>query len=140
MRFIYKLGQAAAGCSIAMACHSAMADVVVVVAAASKVTTLSNQQIAAIFLGSNARLPNGEPAVPIDQVEGSSTRDEFYAKFTGKSAAQMKAHWSKIIFTCRGQPPKELPSAEVKKQLAANPNAIAYIEKHMVDATVRVVN
>ncbi|MGS0754357.1 phosphate ABC transporter substrate-binding protein, partial [Roseateles sp. GG27B] len=94
-----------------------------------------------IFLGNNARLPNGEQAEPLDQAEGSGTRDEFYVKFTGKSAAQMKAHWSKIIFTGRGQPPKELPlSADVKKQLAANPHAIGYIEKTVVDATVRVVN
>lgn len=141
MRFIYKIGRAVVGCSITLACHNTMADVVVVVSATSTVTALSQPQIAAIFLGNNARLPNGEQAEPLDQAEGSGTRDEFYVKFTGKSAAQMKAHWSKIIFTGRGQPPKELPlSADVKKQLAANPNAIGYIEKTVVDATVRVVN
>ncbi len=140
MKFIYKIGRAAVSCSITLACHTVTADVVVVVSASSSVTALSPQQIAAIFLGNNARLPNGEPAAPIDQAEGSGTRDEFYAKFTGKSAAQMKAHWSKIIFTGRGQPPKELPGTEVKKQIAANPNAIGYLEKNMVDATVRVLN
>jgi ABC-type phosphate transport system substrate-binding protein len=140
MKFIYKIGRAAVGCSITLACHTVAADVVVVVSASSSVTALTAQQIAAIFLGNNARLPNGEPAVPIDQAEGSGTRDEFYAKFTGKSAAQMKAHWSKIIFTGRGQPPKELSAADIKKQLAVNPNAIAYLEKTMVDASVRVLN
>ena len=140
MRFIYKIGQAAVGYSLTLACHTAVADVVVVVSATSTVTTLSQQQIAAIFLGNNARLPDGEQVVPFDQTEGSGTRDEFYAKFTGKSAAQIKTHWSKIIFTGRGQPPKELSSAEVKKQLAASPHAIGYIEKNMLDATLRVVN
>lgn len=140
MKFIYRIGRAAVGCSITLACHAVLADVVVVVSATGPVTALSNQQIAAIFLGNNTRLPNGEQAVPLDQAEGSGTRDEFYAKFTGKSAAQMKAHWSKIIFTGRGQPPKELPATEIKKQLGANPNAIGYIEKTMVDATVRVLN
>jgi len=58
-------------------------------------------------------------------VKGSAARDEFYLKLAGKSPAQMKAHWSKIIFTGRGQPPRQAGSnAEAKKAIADNPNAI----------------
>ena len=78
--------------------------------------------------------------MPIDQVEGSAARDEFYLTFAGKSPAQLKAHWSKIIFTGRGQPPPEVANGgEVKKRLAENPNAIGYIERNLVDGSVRVV-
>ena len=51
----------------------------------------------------------------------------------GKSPAQMKAYWSKIIFTGRGQPPKEVPnSAAVKKGIVENPAVIGYVELNMV--------
>jgi ABC-type phosphate transport system substrate-binding protein len=119
---------------------AAHAQVVAVVSEKSTVTSLSRNQVVDIFLGKVARFPNGVQAVPIDQVEGAAARDEFYARFAGKSPAQVKAHWSKIIFTGRGQPPKAVKnSSETKKQLALNPNAIGYIELAAVDASVRVV-
>ena len=123
-----------------MANPLALADVVAVVSAKSAITTLSKSQVLDIFLGKTARFPDGSQAEPIDQSEGTSVRDEFYTKLAGKSAAQMKAYWSRIIFTGRGQPPKALPnSAEVKKRLIENPTAIGYIDADMVDASVRVV-
>lgn len=119
---------------------AAAADVVAVVSSKSPVTVLSKNQVVDIFLGKTSRFPDGEQAVPIDQVEGSVQRDEFYTKFTGKSAAQIKAHWSKIIFTGRGQPPKEvLNSVEVKKLVVQNSRAIGYIERSLVDGSVRVL-
>jgi ABC-type phosphate transport system substrate-binding protein len=116
------------------------ADEVVVVSAKSTVTTLSKSQVADIFMGKTAHFPDGTQAVPIDQSEGTLARDEFYTRIAGKSAAQMKAYWSKIIFTGRGQPPRAVPSSsETKKLVVANPNAIGYIEPKLVDDTLRVV-
>ncbi len=119
---------------------AARADVVAVVSSRSPITSLSKQQVADIFLGKTARFPDGTPAVPIDQAEGTGPRDEFYLQFTGKSAAQVKAHWSKIIFTGRGQPPKVvMDSAEIVKLLASTPNGIGYVEERMVDDSLKVV-
>jgi ABC-type phosphate transport system substrate-binding protein len=120
---------------------SARADVVAVVSAKSTVTTLTNAQVTDIFLGKVSRFPNGTPALPIDQPEGSVARDQFYAKFLGKSAAQIKAFWSKIIFTGRGQPPKEAAdSLDVKKRISENPAAIGYIEESAIDPSLKVVS
>ena len=67
-------------------------------------------------------------------------RDDFYNKVTGKSAAQMKAYWSKIIFTGKGQPPKEVAdNAAVKKLVADSPSAIGYIDKSALDSSVKAV-
>lgn len=118
-----------------------MADVVAVVSSNSAVTTLSKKQISDIFLGKSARFPDGHPAIPLDQAEGTAVRDEFYASFTGKSAAQIKAHWSKILFTGRGQPPKVASNSDqIKQLLARSPSAIGYIERSAVDSSVRVLN
>ena len=118
----------------------AAAEEVAVVSAKSPVTALTRDQVADIFLGKASRFPDGSQAVPIDQAEGSAARDEFYVKFAGKSPAQVKAHWSKIIFTGRGQPPREVPSStEAKKRVVENPHAISYIDQRLVDGSVKVL-
>lgn len=115
-------------------------DVVAVVSAKSPITALNAEQVADIFLGKTGRFPDGTMAVPIDQIEDSPLRERFYAAFTGKSPAQVKAHWSKIIFTGRGQPPRQAASGvEARKWIAENPNAIGYIDHSLVDGSVRVL-
>ena len=67
-------------------------------------------------------------------------RDAFYTKVTSKSAAQVKAAWSRLVFSGKATPPKEVgSSAEVKKLVASNQNAVGYIEKSAVDASVKVL-
>jgi ABC-type phosphate transport system substrate-binding protein len=122
-----------------LATFSAYADVVVVVGAKSAVGSLTSDQASQIFLGKAATFPGGAQAVPIDQADGAA-HDEFYSKVSGKDSAQVKAYWSKIIFTGKGQPPKEVPgNADVKKLVADNPNMIGYIDKSAVDGSVKVV-
>src|SRR5688500_4251521 len=125
---------------LATALPSLAEDVVPVVSARSSITQLNANQVADIFLGKSSRFPDGSVAMPIDLSEESPLRERFYTVLTGKSPAQLKAHWSKIIFTGRGQPPRQVSgSAEAKKMLADNPNAIAYIDAKQVDSSVRVL-
>jgi ABC-type phosphate transport system substrate-binding protein len=128
------------GLAACLAMAASEANVVTVVSAKSPIISLSKTQVADIFLGKSNRFPGGAQATPIDQPEASSLREEFYDKVTGKSLAQLKAYWSKIIFTGRGRPPKTAPgSTEVKKLLAENVLAIGYIEDTQVDPSVRVL-
>jgi ABC-type phosphate transport system substrate-binding protein len=128
------------GLALGLTSSVAMADVVVVVSAKSPVGALSKAQVEDIFLGKAIRFPDGTQAVAIDQAEGSAVRDEFYNKVVGKSAAQIKAYWSKIIFTGRGQPPPSVSSTiEMIKRISANPAAIGYIDRDMLNDSVRVV-
>lgn len=140
MVFTTRVELAAFALILSLAAGTATADVVAVVSSMSTVTTLSKAQMTDIFLGKVTRFPNGAQAIPIDQAEGSSARDEFYLNFAGKSPAQIKSHWSKIIFTGRGQPPKAVSnSVEARKLIAANPQAISYIERSAVDSSVKVL-
>jgi ABC-type phosphate transport system substrate-binding protein len=129
------------GLTLNIGTSTATAEVVPVVSAKSAITSLSKDQIVNIFLDNRGRFPDGSPALPIDQLEGSTERNEFYELYANRSAAQIKAHWSKIIFTGRGLPPKEAASsADVIKRIAQNPNAIGYIEKSLVTDSVKVVS
>ena len=116
------------------------ADLVVIVSARSPVTMLRADQVAAIFLGQSARFPDGQEAVPVDQRIGSPLRDEFYARVASKTPALLKAWWSKMVFTGRGQPPAEAPdSAAVRRRVADNPDTVGYIERAALDPSVRPV-
>jgi ABC-type phosphate transport system substrate-binding protein len=140
MSFLKQIQTSVIGIVLCLASSVAMAEVVPVVSTKSTVNGLSSNQVLDIFLGKAHRFPNGDPAVPIDQAEGSDIRDAFYMQFASKSASQVKAYWSKIIFTGKGQPPKEVsPSERVKKVVADNPHLIGYIDRSEVDANVKVV-
>ncbi len=115
-----------------LAANARAEDIVVIVNPAA--APLSKEQIADIYLARN------NAWTPIDQAAGSPIYSEFYKKATGRDAAQVKAIWSKVLFTGRGVPPKQLlDSTAVKKAVAANPKAVGYIEKSAVDGSVKVV-
>ena len=101
---------------------------------------MSADDVSALFLGKSDQLPGVGVALLLDQAESNAVRDAFYSKVTGKSAAQVKAAWSRLVFSGKATPPKEVAnSAEVKKLVATNANAIGYIEKSAVDGTVKVL-
>lgn len=129
-----------AACALILCTGMARAEIVVVVSSGSDVEELSRGQVADIFLGKTARFPNGRRVVPVDQPEDSAARDAFYAKFTGKSPDQIKTHWAKIIFTGRGDPPKTAANGiEARKLVLKNPNAISYMDRALIDDSVKVI-
>lgn len=116
------------------------AQVAVVVGPKSPVATLTADQVSSIFLGKSNTFPSGGTALPTDLPDSSATHDLFYTKVTGKNSAQVKAAWSRLVFSGKATPPKELATAaDVKKFVASNPDAIGYIEKSAVDSSVKVV-
>ncbi len=126
-----------AGCLAGVA---SAADLVVIVSARSPVTALRADQVAAIFLAQENRFPDGGEAVAVDQAIGAPLRDEFYDRVARRSPALMKAYWTKMIFTGRGQPPREAAgNAAVRKLVADNPGLVGYIDRAALDATVKPV-
>ena len=95
---------------------------------------MSKEQIANIYLGRSFDFK------ALDLPESSSVREQFYKKATDRDLSQVKSTWSRIVFSGKGQAPKELPdAAAVKKAVAADPKAIGYIEKSAVDGSVKAV-
>jgi ABC-type phosphate transport system substrate-binding protein len=131
MNSLRKLRGAVCIALLAGGLNVAYADVVVVVSAKSTTTTMTADEISQIYLGkSKAMKP----------VESAPIRAQFYSKVAGKDEAQVKAIWSKLVFTGKATAPKELPSsADVVKAVAADPNAIGYVEKNAVDPSVKIV-
>jgi len=117
-----------------LACAALASHADIVVIANPAVGPLTKDQVADLFLGKSQAL------TPIDQLEGAPIYADFYKRATGRDAAQVKSTWSRVVFSGKGQAPKQLPdSAAVKKAVAADPKAVGYIEKSAVDATVKTV-
>lgn len=129
-------------CAFAMMMFSvvALAEVKVVVHSSVKDASITAAQAADVFLGKANALPSGHKTVPMDQGEGQSARDEFYSKAAKKDAAQLKAYWSRLIFTGKGQPPKVLSDdAEVLQLVANNPNIVGYVSGNANTSRVKVL-
>ncbi len=118
----------------------ALAEIAVIVHPSNK-DAIDAKEIERIFLGKSRSFPGGEQALPINQAEGTAVRDAFDSGLLGKSASQMKAYWSKLVFTGKGTPPQEVPGdGEVKALVGTNPSTIGYIDAGAVDASVKIVH
>lgn len=116
-----------------------MAEVAVVVHPSNN-DALDGGDISKIFLGKAKTFPSGGQAVPINQSVNTGINTEFEEKVLNKSASQLKAYWSKLLFTGKGQPPKDVGAeADVLALVANNPNMIGYMDAAKVDGSVKVV-
>jgi ABC-type phosphate transport system substrate-binding protein len=124
----------AVGLTFTATLQQARADVVVIVSAQSSIATIALDQISRVYLGDSNTM------TPVDIANPSLARREFYTKVTGKNDGEVKARWSKLVFTGKGAAPKELPSGEeVVKAVAADPHAIGYVDRSFVNMTVKII-
>jgi ABC-type phosphate transport system substrate-binding protein len=101
---------------------------------------LSKDDLSRLYTGRTSNFPDGSSAVPINLGDASSLRAMFDEKALGRSSSQIKAYWSKLVFTGKGTPPKEVATpAEVLQLVANNPNIVGYIDSAEVTPAVKVV-
>ncbi len=119
--------------------HYANADVAVIVHP-SNLSQLDKTTINRMFMGREKSFSNGDLVIPIGQHATDNTATEFNQAVLNKSARQLKAYWSKLVFTGKGRPPKEVANdAEMIDLVASNPNFIGYVDAASVTDDVKVV-
>tara|TARA_B110000467_G_C18085577_1_gene349040 strand:+ start:61 stop:498 length:438 start_codon:yes stop_codon:yes gene_type:complete len=122
-----------------LAIHYAIAEVAIVVHP-SNTSTFDKSTIKKIFLGKKKSFSNGRSAILLSSPPKSTATQEFNDKVIGKSSNQVNAYWSKMIFTGKGTPPQEMPSTEdIISAIAANPDAIGYIDSSAITDAVKIV-
>lgn len=101
---------------------------------------LDDAEVRRIFLGKARAYPDGSEVQPLDQEVGAAVRNEFMNKILKKSEGQLNAYWARMLFSSKATPPKVVKgSDEIKKMVASNPRAIAYIDSSAVDSSVKVL-
>lgn len=116
----------------------AFAEVAVIVHP-SNANALDEATVAKIFLGREKSFADGKSVVPVSLSESAAASTAFNDTVLKKSSSQLKAYWSKLVFTGKGTPPKEISSdEEMIKLVATNPSLIGYVDASKVDASVKV--
>ncbi|MCE9685361.1 MULTISPECIES: phosphate ABC transporter substrate-binding protein [Shewanella] len=125
--------------ALGLSCISYANAAVVVIGNNAGPGDMSKADAKKLFLGKGA-LSNGAAALVFELDEGNPLRSQFHELVTGKSDAQLKAFWSKQVFTGKGNPPATVASAAaMKTAVASAPNAIGYLDEADVDASVKVI-
>lgn len=120
--------------------HTAMGEIAVVVHPSNSTSTLDADMIQHIFLGKLNAFPDGQKSIPLILNSSHPIRSEFNSTVLKKSEGQYKAYWSKMMFTGKGIPPKELPSGkEILDLVSKNPNMIGFVDASEVNGSVKVV-
>ena len=126
-------------CMVILSSSMCFADVAIIVNPSNN-STLSDSDISRLFLGKLKAFSSGDKAVAINLKLGNNTRNEFESKVLGKSSSQVKAYWSKQVFSGKGKPlPEMVSDTDVITMVAADSNVIAYVDAANVDDSVKVV-
>ncbi len=113
--------------TLALAATTVHAQVAIVTAATGTIDRLSRDEAEQLYLGRRTTLADGTPVSLLDLPAGQ-VRDRFYLSLTGKNPSQTRAYWSRLVFTGRALPPRELGgTAETRQFLLDNPGSIGYL-------------
>jgi ABC-type phosphate transport system substrate-binding protein len=128
-----------AGVALFCAAPAGAADFKLIVHPSNPATSLSRDEVSAMFLQKTTQWPGGAKVVPVDQTEGALYADFCEAVF-GKSAASMKAYWQQKIFSGRAIPPvSKSGDAAVAAFVASYPGAIGYVSAGAAAGDAKVV-
>lgn len=126
--------------ALVLATTPAFAGIAVIVSAKSPAGALDKATAASLYLGKTTALPGGGSAKLYDLPDSNPARERFYQAVAGKSASQVKAVWSRLVFSGRALPPRELANdAAVVKAVAADPTAVGYVDESALDGSVKAV-
>ncbi len=118
---------------------AAQAGMAIIAHPSNPIAGISAEETAKIYLGKSASFNNGRPATPVDQAAGA-TRTKFNTQVLQKDDRELKAYWSKLLFTGKGRPPEEIgDDAAVKAWVAKNPEGLGYVDGKVVDGSVKVL-
>ena len=124
---------------LSLSATTALAEIVVVVHP-SNGSEIDSKAVQRIFLGKEKKFSDGNEATPVNQ-DTNDTRSEFDSSILGRSSTQVAAYWSKLVFTGKGIPPKEVGGdADVISAVASDPSAIGYVDSSAVTGDVRVIS
>ncbi|WP_218311990.1 phosphate ABC transporter substrate-binding protein [Alteromonas antoniana] len=118
---------------------SVLAEVVVVVHPSNE-ASLTEKDVQRIFLGKEKKFPDGRESIPVNQETSNDIRGDFDQNVLGRNSSQVAAYWSKLVFTGKGVPPKEVSGdSAVIELIKENKSVIGYIDSASVTGDVKVI-
>ncbi len=119
---------------------SAEADIAIIVNPNSAVTQVTATEVKRLYIGKTRVLENGTHLLPVYHEDGREIKQAFYDKVVQKPLSRIKVYWSRLVYSGRGRPPAVLgDGAKIKAWVASHEDAIGYIDREMLDESVRAV-
>ncbi len=126
---------------LCLACGIATLDVQagsIVVANDSTAASLDVKGARRIFLGREQTV--GDKSTIVVFQKSGATKDSFEKDVLGRSGANLKSYWSRLVFTGRSKAPQEVENdAEVIAKVTSTPGAIGYVSDSAVNDSVKVL-
>lgn len=120
---------------------SLQASAVTIIANPSTGGDIDAHQVKRIFLGKQTTLADGSRAIPVNQTQTAPIRIKFDTNVLGRSSSQVTAYWSKLVFTGKGNPPKEMANDDAVLSYVRNtPGAIGYVSDDAHPEGLRVIS
>lgn len=114
-------------------------ETVLVSARNSAISNISREEAEQLYLGRLNALRDGTPVRLLDLPAGP-IRNAFYQQLTGKNPTQTRAYWSRIVFTGRARPPREVAGPEqLLAALKQDPNLIGYLHVYELSPDLRIL-
>lgn len=113
-----------------------LADMVVIANSSLPAAELSD--VRKVYLGKKTRIAEVS-VVPVLNQDSALTQ-EFLDKVVGQSNNAYQAYWVEKVFTGQATKPREMTGdAAIKAYVATTPGAIGYVNRSVVDASVKVL-
>lgn len=117
----------------------AWAQIALVTAADGPIQSLARDEAEQLYLGRLSALSDGTPVRLLDLPNGE-VRDTFYLRLIGKNGPQTRAYWSRMVFTGRARPPREVSDvADLHALMAQDRNLIGYLPASALSPAMRVL-
>lgn len=125
---------------IALASGGAQADLVVVTSQKSGIEYLSRQEVVNLYMGRLRTNTAGNTATPLDLAVDTPERVEFYRLLVNKEPADIKAYWSRLVFSGGARPPQSAENIdELIRTISQTPGLVGYLPRKQLDNRLKVI-
>lgn len=122
-----------------LASVNCFAEIAVIVASDSSISDTDANALERLFLGKESSI-NGNKATPLNQDNKAAVTEAFNKEVLKKSSSQAKAYWSKLVFTGKGTPPKEVDGdAAMIAAVSSDSSAVGYVDASAVTEAVKII-
>lgn len=112
----------------------------VVIVHPSNTADISKADVERLYLAKISSFSDGTTAVPLNHEESTPVRVAFDSEVVGRTEAQMKSYWSRLLFTGRATPIRQVSNdSEMVSTVSSTPGAIGYVDAGSVDGSVKVL-
>lgn len=118
---------------------NAFADLVVIAHPSTKIDVISTREARDIFMGHTTLLYSISVS-PVDQIDGSKSRRDFFMSVAKKKEGQINSHWTRMILSGKASPMVVAgKDKDVLVLVSKRPNTVGYIDESLVNSSVKVI-